>query len=355
MFAKLESIEKKYLDLEAELAKDDVFSDQDRYKKLAKAHADLKEVVDVHREHKRLTESTADLKIMLDDADPEMRAMAEEELKVIKHRLPELEEHLKVLLLPKDPLDDKNILIEIRAGTGGDEAALFAANLFRMYMRFAEIKGFRTEIMSSSDSGAGFKEIIFAIAGDKVYSRLKYEAGTHRVQRVPETESQGRIHTSAVTVAVLPEADDVEIEIKPDDLRIDVFRSSGPGGQSVNTTDSAVRMTHLPTGIVVQCQDERSLLKNKAKAVKVLKSRLLQLEIDKQIEEQTKNRRAMVGTGDRSGRIRTYNYPQGRITDHRINLTLYKLDEVMLGNLTPVVEPLRQEHQADQLAALMEG
>lgn len=350
MFAKLESIERKYLDLEEQLSSSDVFSDQDKYKKLTKAHADLKEIVEVFREHKSLSADMADNKELLDDSDPEIRAMAEEELSLIKEKLPELEDRLKILLLPKDPMDDKNIILEIRAGTGGEEAALFAADLFRMYSRYAEEKGWKLELMSSSDTGSGgLKEVIALIAGNKVYSRLKYESGTHRVQRVPATESQGRIHTSAVTVAILPEAEEVDVEIKPEDLRIDVFRASGPGGQSVNTTDSAVRVTHVPTGLVVICQDEKSQLKNKNKALKVLRSRLLQEEQDKQQQEQAESRRAQVGTGDRSGRIRTYNFPQGRLSDHRINLTLYKLDQVMEGDLDEIIDALITHYQTESL------
>ena len=276
--------------------------------------------------------------------------MAEEEIASIKEQLPKLEENLKVLLLPKDPLDDKNIILEIRAGTGGEEAALFAADLFRMYTRFAEERKWRLEIMSANETGSGgYKEIIALIAGDNVYSRLKFESGTHRVQRVPATESQGRIHTSAVTVAILPEAEEVDVDLKSEDLRIDVFRASGPGGQSVNTTDSAVRVTHIPTGIVVSCQDEKSQHKNKAKAMKVLLSRLMQAEQDKVQQEQADSRKAQVGTGDRSGRIRTYNFPQGRVSDHRINLTLYKLDSFLEGDLDEMIDALITHYQAEAL------
>ena len=276
--------------------------------------------------------------------------MAQDEIKNIETRLPELETELKVLLLPKDPMDEKNIILEIRAGTGGEEAALFCADLFRMYSRYAETQRWKVEIMSSSETGSGgLKEVIALIQGNRVYSRLKFEAGTHRVQRVPATESQGRIHTSAVTVAVLPEAEEVDIEIRPEDIRLDVYRSSGPGGQSVNTTDSAVRLTHIPTGLVVICQDEKSQHKNRAKALKVLRSRLLQAEREKQHEMIAENRRSQVGSGDRSERIRTYNFPQGRVTDHRINLTLYKLDAVMEGDIQELVDALVTHAQTEAL------
>lgn len=350
MFSKLDDIERRYLDLEQELSKPEVFGDQERYRTLTKAHAELREIVDVYRQYKDLWQQLEDSKEMLQDSDPEIREMAEEELKGAKEHLPELEHQLKLLLLPKDPLDEKNIILEIRAGTGGEEAALFAADLYRMYLRHAEKMGWRVEEMSMSETGTGgFKEIIALIAGDGVYSRLKYESGTHRVQRVPATESQGRIHTSAVTVAILPEAEDVDVELRNEDLRIDVYRSSGPGGQSVNTTDSAVRITHIPTGMVVICQDEKSQIKNRAKAMKVLRSRLLQIEQDRQAQEQADSRRAQVGTGDRSGRIRTYNYPQSRVTDHRINLTLYKLEQVLEGDLDELVDALMTHYQTEAL------
>ncbi len=356
MFDKLESIERSYEELERQLSAPDVFDDQDRYKKLTKTHAELKPVVAVFREYKRLAADLEGNQELLRDADPEMRDMAESEIKEIKRRLPELEEKLKILLLPTDPLDEKNIILEIRAGTGGEEAALFAADLFRMYSRLAETKGWKVEVMSEHSTGTGgFKEIIANISGDRVYSRLKYESGTHRVQRVPATEAQGRIHTSAVTVAIMPEAEEVDIELKAEELRIDVYRSSGPGGQSVNTTDSAIRVTHLPTGMIVICQDEKSQHKNKAKALKVLRSRLLQIEQDKRKAEEDAARRSQVGTGDRSGRIRTYNFPQSRVTDHRINLTLYKLDMVMEGDLDEFIEGLISFHQAEALKQQAEG
>ena len=352
MFAKLENLERRFEDLEQQLSSPDVLSDQDRYRKLTKAHADLKEVVDIFRRYKELRSQLWESKAMLADPDPEMRIMAQEETKTLEPLLSDLEHELTIMLLPKDPLDDKNIILEIRAGTGGDEAALFAADLFRMYTRYAEGKGWKVEIMSVSETGTGgYKEIIALIAGNKAYSHLKYEAGTHRVQRVPATESQGRIHTSAATVAIMAEAEEADINLKPEELRFDVFRSSGPGGQSVNTTDSAVRVTHIPTGIVVSCQDEKSQHKNKAKALKVLCSRLLQAEQDRLHAEQAENRRAQVGSGDRSERIRTYNFPQGRITDHRVNLTLYKLEAVMEGDIQELVDALTTAAQTEALKA----
>ncbi|MGE4538585.1 MAG: peptide chain release factor 1 [Desulfovibrio sp.] len=352
MFAKLESLERKYEDLEKQLSDPTVVDDQERYRKLAKAHADLAEVVEGFREHKRLSRDLEENTELAQDPDPEMRELALAEVKTIREALPELEARLKLLLLPKDPMDEKNILLEIRAGTGGEEAALFAGDLFRMYSRYAETKRWKVEIMSSSETGSGgFKEVIANISGDKVYSRLKYESGAHRVQRVPATESQGRIHTSAVTVAIMPEAEEVDVAIDPNDLRIDVYRSSGPGGQSVNTTDSAVRVTHIPTGLVVICQDEKSQHKNKAKALKVLRSRLLQAEQEKQRLEQEANRRSQVGSGDRSERIRTYNFPQSRVTDHRINLTLYKLEAVLEGDLDELFDALIAHYQSEALKA----
>ena len=350
MFAKLEEIEASYLALEDQMAEPDIFNDQERYRKVSKAHADLRDVVGAWREYKALRNQIEGNRELTRDKDPDIREMAQAELEELEPRLDDIEEKLKVLLLPQDPLDDKNILVEIRAGTGGDEAALFAADLYRMYWRFAEQRRWKCEVMSEHETGSGgYKEVIFSIAGDQVYSRLKYESGTHRVQRVPATESQGRIHTSAVTVAILPEAEEVDVEIKPEELRIDVFRSSGPGGQSVNTTDSAIRVTHLPTGLVVICQDEKSQHKNKAKAIKVLRSRLLSLAQEEAKAEQDENRRAQVGTGDRSERIRTYNFPQGRVTDHRINLTLYRLEQVMEGDLTEILEALSSHYQAEAL------
>ena len=350
MFGKLEEIEEKYLKLEQELAEPDIFNDQERYKKVSKAHADLGEVVAVFREHKQLSSDLEDNREMLADPDPEIQEMAKVEIDEIEDRIPELEEKLKVLLLPKDPMDDKNIILEIRAGTGGDEAALFAADLYRMYTRFAEANRWKVEEMSSNATGSGgLKEVIASIAGDKVYSKLKFESGTHRVQRVPATESQGRIHTSAVTVAIMPEAEEVDVDIRTEDLRVDVFRASGPGGQSVNTTDSAIRITHVPTGLVVICQDEKSQHKNKAKAMKVLRSRLLQMEQEKAKAEEDATRRSQVGSGDRSERIRTYNFPQGRVSDHRINLTLHSLPRVMEGELDELTDALISHYQAEAL------
>ncbi|WP_320174995.1 peptide chain release factor 1 [Maridesulfovibrio sp.] len=350
MFAKLEDIERSFMDLEQELADPEVYNNQERYRKVTMAHAELGDVVAAFREYKKLSADLEDNKEMAKDSDPEIREMAEMEIAEIKDRLPKLEEELKLLLLPKDPMDGKNIILEIRAGTGGEEAALFAADLFRMYSRFAESNGWKVEVMNSNPTGTGgFKEIIAAISGSRIYSMMKYESGTHRVQRVPATETQGRIHTSAATVAIMPEAEEVDVQVRNEDLRIDVFRASGPGGQSVNTTDSAIRITHLPTGLVVICQDEKSQHKNKAKAMKVLCSRLLQAEQDKQHAEMAEQRRAQVGSGDRSERIRTYNFPQGRVTDHRINLTLYKLDAVIEGDMKELVESLISHYQSEAL------
>jgi peptide chain release factor 1 len=350
MFAKLESIERRYEKLEQELASPEVYSDPDRYSKIAKAHADLRDIVERYREYNTLAAALEDNRELLKDEDPEIRELAKQEVESVEERLPVVEQELKLLLLPKDPLDEKNIILEIRAGTGGEEAALFAADLYRMYLRFAENKSWKVEEMSASETGTGgYKEVIANIAGNNVYSWLKYESGIHRVQRVPATESQGRIHTSAVTVAIMPEAEEVDVEISPEDLRIDVFRASGPGGQSVNTTDSAIRITHEPTGIVVSCQDEKSQHKNKAKALKVLRSRLLQAEQERRDAEEAESRRAQVGTGDRSGRIRTYNFPQGRVTDHRINLTLYRLEEILQGALEELIEALSGHYQTEAL------
>lgn len=350
MFAKLENLEKRFEDLERQLSSPEALSDQERYRKLTKAHADLKEVVDVFRRHKELAAQLRDNRELLNDPDPEIKTMAQEESKELQESLTNLEHELTLLLLPKDPMDDKSIILEIRAGTGGEEAALFAADLFRMYSRYAEGKGWKVEVMSASESDSGgYKEIIALIDGNKAYSHLKFEAGTHRVQRVPATESQGRIHTSAATVAIMPEAEEADVVLRPEELRFDVYRSSGPGGQSVNTTDSAVRVTHIPTGITVAMQDEKSQHKNKAKALKVLSSRLLAAEQERLAAEHAETRRAQVGSGDRSERIRTYNFPQGRVTDHRVNLTLYKLDAVMEGDIQELVDALNTAAQTEAL------
>ncbi len=352
MFAKLEGLERKYMELEKSLADPAVYSDQEQYRKVSKAHADLRDVVELFRKYRSTLQQIDENKQLLHDPDPDMKAMAQEELDTLQASLPEIEHDLKVHLIPKDPLDEKNTILEIRAGTGGEEAALFGADLFRMYTRYAELKGWKTEILSESPTeSGGYKEIIVLISGDKVYSRLKFESGAHRVQRVPVTETQGRIHTSAATVAVMPEADEVDLDIKPEDLKIDVYRASGAGGQHVNKTESAVRITHIPTGVVVTCQDERSQHKNKARAMKVLASRLLAAEQERRNSELAADRKALVGSGDRSERIRTYNFPQGRCTDHRINLTLYSLDKIMEGELEPLLDALSQAAQAEALKA----
>jgi len=336
----------RYNELSELLSSPDITSDIKKMTELSKEQSNLTPIVEKAKEYKSIIEQIEEAKELLGDA--EMGDMAKEELKELEPRLPELEEEIKFLMLPKDPNDDRNIILELRAGAGGDEAAIFVGDLFTAYTRYAELKGWKVEIMNSSASEAGgYKEMIALIKGEGVYSRLKYEGGTHRVQRVPATESQGRVHTSAITVAVMPEVDDVEIEISENDLKIDVMRSSGCGGQSVNTTDSAVRITHLPTGIVVTNQDQKSQHKNKEKAMKVLKARLYELEMQAKEAENAAERAAQVGTGDRSGRIRTYNYPQNRISDHRINLTLYRLNEIMSGGLfDEIIEPLIADHQA---------
>lgn len=352
MFAKLESLQDKYQELERELSSAEVFSDQSRYRQLTKRHSELGEIVTVYREYSRTMADLESNKELLGDSDPEIREMARAELELLDAKIEDLQRQLQILLLPKDPLDDRNVILEIRAGTGGDEAALFAADLFRMYMRYAERTGLRTELIQASESGTGgFKEVIASISGNKAYSLLKHESGVHRVQRVPATESQGRIHTSAVTVAILPEAEEVDVHIDPNDVRTDVYRSSGPGGQSVNTTDSAVRVTHIPTGLVVICQDEKSQHKNRAKAMTVLRSRLLKAKQEEQKQSYDQNRKSQVGSGDRSERIRTYNYPQGRITDHRINLTLYRLEAVLEGEMDELVNALVQHYQTEALKA----
>jgi peptide chain release factor 1 len=350
MFEKLREIEERFKHLERALADPGVISDQKVYQKHMKEHSSLLPIVEAYRSHQDLEKEIQASRTLLDDGDADIRKLAHEEIQDLRDRLEDLEKRLKILLLPDDPNDDKNIILEIRAGTGGDEAALFAADLFRMYTRYAELRGWRTEILTQSHTGiGGFKEVIFLIQGDGAYSRLKHEGGGHRVQRVPETETQGRIHTSAVTVAVLAEAEEVDVEVNPEDLRIDVFRSSGRGGQHVNVTDSAVRITHLPTGLVVTCQDEKSQHKNKAKAMKVLRSRLLDRQQAEQQSRISQERRNMVGSGDRSEKIRTYNFPQGRVSDHRIGLTLYKLDAILQGDLDPLIDPLITHFQAEAL------
>ena len=354
MLDKLQAIEDKYLDLEAKISDPDIIADQKEWQKCTKAHAKLTDIVTVFREYRDLVKAKNDAEeIIAAGDDRELTEMAYDELKELKPQLAVYEERLTVLLLPSDPNDDKDVIVEIRGGAGGDEAALFAGVLFRMYTRYAEARGWRIEIMDSNPTElGGFKEVVFQICGDGVYGRMKFESGVHRVQRIPSTESGGRIHTSTATVAVLPEAEDVEIEIGANDLRVDVYRSSGNGGQSVNTTDSAVRITHIPTGVVVECQDERSQHKNKAKAMALLVSRLENAKRAAQETATSEMRRDLVGSGDRSERIRTYNYPQGRMTDHRINLTLYKLDAIMEGDLTELLDSLHREYQADQLAML---
>ena len=350
MFNKVKEIEERFDQLEKALSRPEIIRDQKLFQKYSKEHSQLSPIVMAFRKYNSLQAEIEGNKTLLNDPDPEMRKLAREEIDALREDLSQLEIELKVLLLPQDPNDEKNIILEIRAGTGGEEAALFAADLYRMYARYAELKRWRIETLSQSMTGiGGFKEIITLIEGQNVYSRLKYESGVHRVQRVPETETQGRIHTSAVTLAVLPEAEEVDVEINPEDLRIDTFRSSGHGGQHVNVTDSAVRITHFPTGLSVSCQDEKSQHKNKAKAMKVLRSRLLDLEIQEQQSKITEERRSMVGSGDRSERIRTYNYPQARVTDHRIGLTLYRLEEVLQGQLDLYIDPLITHFQAEAL------
>jgi peptide chain release factor 1 len=350
MFERLEQIEARYEELSAEMADPTLVSDQQRYQKTAKQHRDLEAVVNHYREYKQLSQGIEDARAMLADSDAEVRAMAAEELEQLEVRLPKVEEEMKVLLLPKDPNDEKNVVLEIRAGTGGDEASLFAGEVFRMYTRLAEQHRWKVEVLSSSESGVGgLKEVIAIIEGNRVYSQLKYESGVHRVQRVPDTETQGRVHTSAITVAVLPEAEDVDIKIEAKDLRIDTFCSSGPGGQSVNTTYSAIRITHLPTMTVVSCQDEKSQIKNREKAMRVLRSRLYEVEMERQHAALAKERKQQVGSGDRSEKIRTYNFPQNRLTDHRIGLTIHQLSDVMEGHLQPVIDALITHYQAERL------
>ena len=356
LLKKLDRLSERLQELDALLADPATIGDQKRFRDLSREYSEIRPVVSCFKNYNKNLETMKTAREMLNDSDKSLRELAAEELDQAKNSAHEQELELQRLLLPKDPADNSNIFLEIRAGTGGEEAALFAGNLMRMYMRYAELKGWKTEILSASESDlSGYREVIMRVVGNGAYSRLKFESGAHRVQRVPETEAQGRIHTSACTVAVLPEVDEIEdIVINPADLRIDTFRASGAGGQHVNKTDSAIRITHLPTGTVVECQDERSQHKNKARAMSLLKARILNAEREKQIAEQAQNRRNLVGSGDRSERIRTYNYPQGRVTDHRINLTLYNLDEFVEGNLDMIIDPLISEYQADQLAAISE-
>ncbi|MCB0394896.1 MAG: peptide chain release factor 1 [Bdellovibrionales bacterium] len=353
MFKELDGVETRFESINRDLQDPDVVSNQDRYKKLMKEYSDLQEIVTTYREYKKVSQNLEDNLAMIEsESDAELREMARAELGDLQNQKEQLEESLKLLLLPKDPNDEKDIILEIRAGAGGDEASLFAEELFRSYSLFASIQGWRVEVMSISEGNAGgYREVIATITGEKVYSKLKYESGVHRVQRVPKTESQGRIHTSTITVAVLPEADEVEVDINPNDLRIDVFRSSGSGGQHVNTTDSAVRVTHIPTGIVVSCQDEKSQIKNKSKALKVLRARLLAAEQEKAQKEASDQRLAQIGTGDRSERIRTYNFPQSRCTDHRIGFTSHALNQIMNGGIEEVIDPVIAHFQAEALKA----
>ncbi len=350
MFDKLDFILEKYEELSLKVSDPDIINNQKLWQKHIKEMGEMEPIVNKYREYKKAKEAVAEAREMLDSGDAELRELAKMELAEYEDQIPEIEEQLKILLLPKDPNDEKNVILEVRAGTGGEEAALFAQDLLRMYLRYAERRGWKTEIMDANDTGiGGIKEASVLIKGKGAYSRLKYESGTHRVQRVPETESSGRIHTSAATVAVLPEVDDVEVEINPNDVRVDVYRSSGNGGQCVNTTDSAVRLTHIPTGLVVTCQDEKSQIKNKDKAFKVLRSRLYDMKLQEQNDEISAERRSQVGSGDRSERIRTYNFPQGRITDHRIGMTIYKLDSFLDGDIDEIVDGLITSDQAEKM------
>ncbi|MFC1488912.1 peptide chain release factor 1 [Thermodesulfobacteriota bacterium] len=350
MFQKLKGVENRFIEVEKLLSDPEILQDRQAYQKYSQEHADLNKIVSVFRKYQKTAKELDDSKELLKDGDPDIKEMARDEINALTLQKESFEKDLKKLLSPKDPNDDKNVILEIRAGTGGEEAGLFAGDLFRMYSRYAENRNWKIEVMTHHTTGiGGFKEIIAMINGKGAYSRFKFESGTHRVQRVPATEAQGRIHTSAVTVAVLPEAEDVEVHIDPGEIKVDVFRATGPGGQSVNTTDSAVRITHLPTGVVVTCQDEKSQLKNKNKGMKVLRARILDRMIREQNEKRSEERKSQIGDGDRSGRIRTYNFPQGRVTDHRIGLTLYKLENILQGELDEIIEEMATFYQAQAL------
>ncbi len=355
MFDKLIDLEKRYIELSDKINDPEIISNNEEWRKLMKEHSDISPIVNKYKEYEQTKQAIEDAKEMLNESDEEMRQLAKEELNENNEKLEKIKEELKILLIPKDPNDDKNVIVEIRGGAGGDEANIFAGDLYRMYTRYAERRKWKTEIMSSTPSDmGGFKEISFMIMGQGAYSRLKYESGVHRVQRVPDTESSGRIHTSTVTVAVLPEVEDIDFKLDLNDVRIDVFRASGNGGQCVNTTDSAVRATHIPTGIVVSCQDEKSQLKNKEKALKVLASRLYDMELEKQHAELSAERKSQVGRGNRNERIRTYNFPQGRVTDHRVGLTLHRLDAIIDGDLDEIMDTLITTEQAEKLKEGME-